>query len=428
MNKFLPYFIFFLLCIIGLRAQVGDGPAYLNVYNKHGSDVFVWVNGKYQGYVPSGVMAYMPREGFATLDSGVQADGSVKADHAYGGWERRAQLDILVAGFEGGDPEKPVLWRAVAGSERADDFFLWVGPATYEAALGQKEFVRKMTRKALPPTLTKAINDGGSQPTDPAQVLRGGASPAQSYEFLRLGQKKAEIAEGDFTIPGLNLQMVSIKAGTFRMGSENGNPNEKPVTTVSLTKSYWLGKTEVTQAQWQALMGGNPSKFTGSNRPVENVSWDEAMVFCRKLTESERTAGRLPAGYGYQLPTEAQWEYACRAGTTDNYAGNLDALAWYDANSGGQTHPVAKKQPNAWGLYDMHGNVFEWCLDWYGNYGGGNITDSTGPATGSERVIRGGSWFTDANPSRSAYRLYSSSDTSTHFVSFGFRVALSSVH
>jgi len=194
-------------------------------------------------------------------------------------------------------------------------------------------------------------------------------------------------------------------------------------------KGYWLGKTELTQGQWEALMGSNPAnlKNAGRDAPVEQVSWDDAMQFCRKLTERERQAGRLPEGYEYTLPTEAQWEYACRAGTTGDYAGNLDAMAWYNQNSGNTAHPVAQKQPNAWGLYDMHGNVWEWCRDWKADYPGGSVRDPTGPSSGSSRVSRGGSWYADADAGlcRSAVRL--GDGPGLRDFSQGFRFALSSV-
>ncbi len=156
---------------------------------------------------------------------------------------------------------------------------------------------------------------------------------------------------------------------------------------------FWIGRYEVTQEQYQAIMGTNPSRFRGTDLPVEGVSWHNAMTFCDKLTAIEKATGRLPTGYKYTLPTEGQREYACRAGTTGDYnvdGVELSELAWYDANSGGTTHPVGQKKPNAWGLYDMHGNVFEWCLDWL--------------KVGEERVMRGGSWFHNANYCRSASR------------------------
>jgi len=224
------------------------------------------------------------------------------------------------------------------------------------------------------------------------------------------------------TISDLNLELVPIPAGRFAMGSTNGGSDERPVTQVEITRAFWLGKTEVTQAQWEAVMGSNPSRFKGADRPVEQVSYDDALEFCRKLTERERAAGRLPSGYEYTLPTEAQWEYACRAGTSGDYAGGLDSMGWYEDNSG---HPVAQKQANAWGLYDMHGNVWEWCLDWYaGSLPGGTVRDPSGPSSGSDRVLRGGSWFDSASFCRSARRV--SLGPGFRFYDLGFRLALSS--
>jgi formylglycine-generating enzyme required for sulfatase activity len=174
-------------------------------------------------------------------------------------------------------------------------------------------------------------------------------------------------------------------------------------------------------------MGTNPSHFTAAGReaPVEQVSWDDATAFCAKLTDREKAAGRLPTGYAYTLPTEAQREYACRAGTEGPFAGDLDSIAWYGPNSGGTTHPVGMKQPNAWGLYDMEGNVWERCRDWYGPYPGGDLTNPAGPSSGSIRVIRGGSWGNDAAYCRSAYRPYDEPGDRGTYV--GFRLALSAV-
>jgi formylglycine-generating enzyme required for sulfatase activity len=249
------------------------------------------------------------------------------------------------------------------------------------------------------------------------------------------------------TIPDLNLDLVYIAPGSFMMGTpeqslivkwyyavrekltKKPNPDadtgrERPVTWVTLTQAFWMGRTAVTQAQYAAVMGTNPSEFTAAGReaPVENVSWDDAMAFGQKLTEREKAAGRLPKGYAYTLPTEAQREYACRAGTTGDYAGDLDAMAWYGPNSGGTTHPVGTKQPNAWGLYDMHGNVWEWCQDWYGAYPGGEVTNPLGPPSGSRRVNRGGSWDFVAAFCRSAYRSYGGPGIRGSNV--GFRLAL----
>ncbi len=229
-------------------------------------------------------------------------------------------------------------------------------------------------------------------------------------------------------IADLALELVWIAPGTFSMGSppneEGRDRAEGPQMTVTLTKGFWLGKTEVTQAQYEAVVGTNPSHFknVGAHAPVERVSWLEAVDYCRKLTERERAAGRLPEGYVYRLPTEAQWEYACRAGTTTPYPERLDAIAWYEANSGETTHGVATKLPNAWGLHDMAGNVVEWCQDWYGDYAGLAVTDPTGPKSGHFRMARGGSWRVAARVCRSACRSGGSPGRQDYTI--GFRVAL----
>jgi formylglycine-generating enzyme required for sulfatase activity/serine/threonine protein kinase len=220
---------------------------------------------------------------------------------------------------------------------------------------------------------------------------------------------------------GVTMEFMPIKAGPFQMGSNGGKSNEKPVHEVKFTKPFWLAKTEVTQAQYQQIMGNNPSNFKGTQNPVEKVSWNDAIKFCEKLTERERRAGRLPAGFEYTLPTEAQWEYACRSRTTGDYAGNLDSMGWYEDNSGQKTHPVGTKQANAWGLCDMHGNVWEWCMDdWHGSYAGAPADGTRwGDGNGSYRVIRGGSWSFNASYCRSALR--SSYDPSRTYNGLGFR-------
>jgi formylglycine-generating enzyme required for sulfatase activity len=194
------------------------------------------------------------------------------------------------------------------------------------------------------------------------------------------------------------MEFVRIQAGSFMMGSNNGDSDEKPVHRVTISNGFEMGKYEVTQLQWRAIMGNNPSYFKGCNScPVEQVSWDDVQEFINKLNAKND-------GYEYRLPTEAEWEYACRAGTTGGYAGNLDSMAWYDSNSGDKTHPVGTKQPNAWGLYDMHGNVWEWCQDWYGAYPSNAVTDPAGARSGSYRVIRGGGWGSGAQDCRAADR------------------------
>ena len=196
------------------------------------------------------------------------------------------------------------------------------------------------------------------------------------------------------------MEFVWVPAGEFRMGSTSSEAfgDEQPVTRVRISRGFWLGKHEVTQSEWQAVMGTNPSSFSGCGRcPVERVSWDDAQGFIRQLN------GRA-GGSRYRLPTEAEWEYAARAGTSGDRYGNLDAIAWYGDNSGNRTQPVGRKAPNAWGLHDMLGNVREWVQDWYGDYPGGSATDPRGPGSGSIRVLRGGSWDDSAGYCRASYR------------------------
>jgi formylglycine-generating enzyme len=246
------------------------------------------------------------------------------------------------------------------------------------------------------------------------------------------GEETTKVVEEDestsFTIANLSMEMLWVEPGTFEMGSPNtvaGRDNNETQHTVTLTEGFWLSKHEVTQAQWEEVMGNNPSHFKGANRPVEKVSWNGIASFCEKITEAEREAGRLPAGMAYQLPTEAQWEYACRAGTTTAFSFG-DSLTSDQANIivGGphETTDVGKYPANAWGFHDMHGNVWEWCADWYGNYPIGAVSDPVGPAVGSARVGRGGSWYFPAGYARSANRFRDGPAYSTG--SLGFRLSL----
>ncbi len=206
---------------------------------------------------------------------------------------------------------------------------------------------------------------------------------------------------------GVEMSFAYIPAGSFEMGSFNGGAEEKPVHTVRISQGFWMQTTEVTQAQWKAVMGALPSKcdfgslsgnLLGDNKPIICVSWDDAQEFVRQMNAKND-------GYKYRLPTEAEWEYAARSGTTGDYAGYLDGMAWYSANSNSSTQNVATKQANAWGLYDMHGNVWEWVQDWYdAGYYASPTTDPVGPSGGSSRVNRGGGWGFPADSLRSAYR------------------------
>ena len=235
-----------------------------------------------------------------------------------------------------------------------------------------------------------------------------------------------------FMVKGVTFTMVRVERGTFTMGatSEQGsdiNSNEKPAHQVTLTQDYYIGQTEVTQALWQAVMGNNPSYFKGDNRPVDRVSWNDCQTFITKLNQL--------TGREFRLPTEAEWEFAARGGNQSQgykYAGSddLDAVAWYSdnipsqssGNAGYGTQTVATKAPNELGLYDISGNVWEWCQDWYSSYSSGAQTDPTGPSSGSDRVLRCGSWSSRAGGCRVSYRVYY--DPSLRDYYFGLRLAL----
>ncbi|MDR1317038.1 MAG: formylglycine-generating enzyme family protein [Spirochaetales bacterium] len=234
--------------------------------------------------------------------------------------------------------------------------------------------------------------------------------------------------------------MVRISGGTFTMGSPDSEPDRSPAETQHLVRvsDFSMGKYEVTQKEYGEVMGTNPSNFNGEDTlPVEQVSWFDAIEYCNrrslmeKLTPAYTVSGsgdRREVTWnrdadGYRLPTEAEWEYACRAGTTTPYSsgGSVDSAGWYGDNSGKATHPVGQKKANAWGLYDMHGNVYEWCWDWYGEYPDSAQADPSGAASGARRVMRGGSWSGAAWTLRSAIR--SILTPSSRSSSIGFRLA-----
>ncbi|MBE6425771.1 MAG: formylglycine-generating enzyme family protein, partial [Planctomycetaceae bacterium] len=222
------------------------------------------------------------------------------------------------------------------------------------------------------------------------------------------------------TVNGIEYAFRWCPAGTFTMGSPSSEPDrysDETQHSVTLTRGFWMLETEVTQAMWKSVMGTYPSYFKGAQNPVECVSWDDCQEFCRKLSSKLNEE--------VSLPTEAQWEYACRAGTTGAYAGDLSEMGWYDSNSGSKTHPVGQKKPNAWGLYDMHGNVWEWCQDWYGSYSTSPTSDPCNlDSSDWDRVCCGGSWSSNARRCRSASRGRSAPDDRDN--DLGFRPVLAS--
>ncbi len=239
---------------------------------------------------------------------------------------------------------------------------------------------------------------------------------------------QAPIANRDhISIPvkdGISIEMIRVEAGTFAMGAtpemEDPWDDEKPAHQVTLTNDYYIGKYEVTQALWQAVMGNNPSNFKGDNLPVEQVSWDDCQEFISQLN---RITGKT-----FRLPTEAEWEYAARGGKKSRgyqYSGsnNLSDVAWYKDNSDSKTHAVGSKQSNELGIYDMSGNVWEWCQDWDGEYSSSSQVNPTGANSGSKRVFRGGNWYIYAWVCRSSFRISSAPDNTSYCL--GLRLVLS---
>jgi len=283
-----------------------------------------------------------------------------------------------------------------------------------------KEYAMRMAKGILIVVLSGVVCLGCGKTKPPT----GGTSGEKASVGKSTNADSADRQPDKVITNSIGMKLVWIPPGTFQMGS-NDYDTEKPLHTVTITKGFYMGVYEVTQEQYQKVMGNNPSAFKGNdNLPVETVSWNDAREFCTQLCQKE--------GKTYRLPTEAEWEYACRAGTTSTYGfGNrefqLGNYAWYDKNSGIATHPVGQKKPNAWGLYDMHGNVWEWCLDWYAKdwYSKGPAENPLNEGYGDMKyiVIRGGGWHGDSYGCRVSYRNGSGLPDSPLY-DIGFRVVL----
>jgi formylglycine-generating enzyme required for sulfatase activity len=230
-------------------------------------------------------------------------------------------------------------------------------------------------------------------------------SETRAIRVKTAGSTELELREIVCYTNELGMDFVLIQPGEFTMGGARGEPGreagEGPQHPVRITQAFYMGAHEVTQQQYAEVMGKNPSRFTAPKNPVEQVSWNDAVEFCARLSKKD--------GRTYRLPTEAEWEYACRAGSTEAYCyggdpGQVGDYAWDKRNSDGKTHEVGLALPNAWGLYDVHGNVWEWCQDWYGGYKPGPDEDPVGPTSGTYRIVRGGSWFDYPWPLRCASR------------------------
>jgi formylglycine-generating enzyme required for sulfatase activity len=254
---------------------------------------------------------------------------------------------------------------------------------------------------------------------DPEERPANAAELASRIDRLLNSVPKSDAPRpGDIVTNSLGMKFAWIPPGTFLMGGDRFD-DEKPAHRVTLTKGFYMSLYPVTQEQWQVVMGSNPSRFQGADRPVETVTWNDCQDFCERLAKSMSTPVRLP--------TEAEWEYACRAGTTTDYHGGngegaLKKVGWFSGNSNGQTKPVGLLAPNAWGLYDMHGNVGEWCQDWHGPYPEDDVKDPSGPEAAGYRSLRGGSWNYPPEFCRAAHRLWFA--PSSRSCDFGCRVLL----
>ena len=280
------------------------------------------------------------------------------------------------------------------------------------------------------------VSDGPDQ--SPVQSPQSGRSEGDAPEQSAVAPKQASEAaihrdaDSNPTAKSIGLEFVLIPAGEFRIGREAGpdsigpsgprantvnDLDERPVTQVRISSDFYLARFEVTQGQWETIMGENPSRnaSSGPDCPVEQVSWRDTQEFLERLNEAEGMEGR------YRLPTEAEWEYAARAGTSGDLYGDLTSIAWYDGNSQGRTQTVGQKKPNAFGLFDMIGNAWEWVHDWKGPYLGGSVTDPTGPRTGERRVARGPGFTCIPKNCRVSSRL--DWDPTWRDEALGFRVA-----
>lgn len=314
----------------------------------------------------------------------------------------------------GGDSAKALVTEA--NSTKKSRVGIWIASAFLVIALGVAGFVY----------LNPGLEAGTEDPLDEVLNFRGisnsdiaaNSAPVEQPVPDNSGEKVEEppvtetlpipesAAPDDLmgTLAGeirklAGIPFVWCPPGEFQMGSENGDEDELPVHPVKFEEGFWMAQTEVTQLQWRSVMNQNPSSFAkGSSFPVENITWEEAKDFAETVNGQFSSGGPEARGWEIRLPTEAEWEYACRAGDFSEEGHTLDEFAWYRVNSGSETHPVKQKRANSWGLYDMQGNVWEWCLDWYAPYPTG------AEAEGDRRIFRGGGWFDEARHCRPANR------------------------
>ena len=337
----------------------------------------------------------------------------------FANWSMDFDFGATPAGAAATSPAAPAAGKQAPQATAEQENLFWqsivnsTNPAVFEAYLEQ--FPNGVFRLLAQNRLT-AMREPAAGDRPAVGGPRGGGAGPPAAGSRPAADRDAPLRAGE-TREFDGMEFVWVPEGEFRMGSTSPEAfiDEQPVTQVRISRGFWLGKYEVTQAEWQGVMGTNPSRFSGCGQcPVERVSWNDAQEFIGNLN------GRA-GGSRYRLPTEAEWEYGARAGTTGDRYGNLDAIAWCGDNSEGRTHPVGQKAPNAWGLHDMLGNVCEWVADWSGGYyPGGTVTDPRGPGSSFIRVTRGGGWGRRASGCRSSYRI---GDTPGNRGSFlGFRL------
>lgn len=319
--------------------------------------------------------------------------------HRYFGFGYRQDRDLLRDSFF--EARRTVIkdWVEEVAEPEPTDAARVPAPNSGESGVVSEQPVHY---RGQPPKRHRSVHHADEEPE--YQFLNGLGEVISTYRGTPGSQKRFPLTTGS---TATTWAARWIPPGRFLMGSPIHEPDREPdevLHSVTLPDGFFFSETPCTQAQWSLLMPDNPSKFRGGNLPVEQVSWEEAREFARRLTEFHHKAGLITAGWRWDLPTEAQWEYACRVRKPGEFYGPIDSVAWYQINSQRQTHPVGALQPNAWGLQDMHGNVGKWCLDWYGQYPFQAVTHPVGPGFGTFRVYRGGGWSDAAHCCRSAYR------------------------
>jgi formylglycine-generating enzyme required for sulfatase activity len=379
-----------------------DGTKFIGYFNKDGKLI--------EGYVP---MAKV--EGRAKAETEKKAELKVKREA-----ETAALLKAASEARKKAEAKKKAELEAKKEAETAA--LLKAASEARKKAEAKKKAELEAKSKTEPLATVKP---------EAEKVIEIDSKTEDRVKEITQAEAKAGPGKNSFTAPN-GIKFIYISAGTFTMGSskdESGRYDNETQHQVTLTQGFYMQITEVTQGQWRGLMGNNPSFFNGcgDDCPVEQVSWNDAQQFIWRLNQ-------LEGADKYRLPTEAEWEYACRAGNTSAFASGeitalecedgtgLDEVAWFCGNSAKTIHPVAKKKPNAWGLYDMHGNVSELCQDWYGEYPPDRITDPKGPASGIDRTVRGGGWKSQARHCRSACRGAVSSGQKIYDV--GFRLVM----